>query len=171
MPGMGKPTNDPEDDLIWWAKGGRLYGDAWPRLAFLRRLLEEDVKTGLTTMGGTTSFPWSRVSGATDGAVRFIYLGEHQPQRWTVGLPMDDGAYEVDIIDTWAMTITPATITPPIVPHPIRHLGRVVGGKPDAAFGVELPGKPGLPSGSGRGAEAVHVWRLRGPASGPRHRR
>ena len=52
-------------------------------------------------------FPWSRVSGASDGDVRYIYLGEHQPVIWSTGLPMDDGDYEIDIIDTWTMKITP----------------------------------------------------------------
>ena len=132
------------EDIIWWAKGGRLYGEAWRRIGFLRDLLEADVKTGLTPMGGTASWPWSRISGAADGDVSFIYFGEHQPGQWTTGLPQDEGRYEVDVIDTWAMTITAAERIAPLVPHPTRHAGVVRGGKPDAAFGVALPGKPYL---------------------------
>ncbi|GLQ54309.1 DUF5060 domain-containing protein [Devosia nitrariae] len=132
------------DDIIWWAKGGKLYGEAWKRIAFLRQVLEEDAVEGLTPLGGPETWPWSRVSGARDGNVRYIYFGEHQPAQWTSGLPQEDGDYQVDIIDTWNMTITPAERIAPIIPHPTRHGAVVRGGKPDAAFGVKLPGRPHL---------------------------
>ena len=51
---------------------------------------------------------------------------------------MEDGDYEVDLIDTWEMTITPGKRHRGPVPHPTRHGDVVRGGKPDAAFGVEL---------------------------------
>lgn len=132
------------DDIIWWAKGGKLYGDAWQRIAFLRQMLEDDGIDGLTPMGQSTGWPWSRVSGARTGSTRYIYFGEHQPIQWTTGLPDDDGDYEVDIIDTWNMTIEPARKIDPIVPHPTRHGAVVRGGKPDASFGIALPGRPYL---------------------------
>ena len=50
---------------------------------------------------------WSRVSGGINGDYGLIYFGEHQPVEWAVGLPMEDGEYEIDLIDTWNMTITP----------------------------------------------------------------
>ncbi|MFD1253492.1 DUF5060 domain-containing protein [Devosia equisanguinis] len=141
--GHGETFEHPED-IIWWAKGGELYGDAWKRIKFLRELLEQDVKAGLTPLGGTTSWPWSRMSAAEDGDVRYIYFGEHQPAQWTTGLPLDDGDYDVDLIDTWAMTIEPAQRIAPAIPHPTRHGAVVRGGKADAAFGVRLPGRPHL---------------------------
>lgn len=137
-------TYEHAEDIIWWAKGGKLYGEAWKRIKFLRELLEQDLTTGLTPLGGTTDWPWSRVSGAEDGHVRYIYFGEHQPAQWTTGLPLADGDYEVDVIDTWAMTITPAERIEAVIPHPVRHGAVVRGGKADAAFGVRLPGKPYL---------------------------
>jgi hypothetical protein len=141
--GHGETYSHPED-IIWWAKGGKLYGEAWARIGFLRKIVEEDVRNGLTPLGGTHSWPWSRVSGAEDGRVRYIYLGEHQPDQWTTGLPQDDERYEVDVIDTWEMTVTPAQRIAPVVPHPTRHGAVVRGGKADAAFGVKLPTKPYL---------------------------
>lgn len=141
--GHGETYTHPED-IIWWAKGGKLYGEAWKRIAFLRKIIEEDVRDGLTPLGGTTSWPWSRISGAEDGKVRYIYFGEHQPDQWTTGLPTVDGNYEVDIIDTWNMTVTPAERIPAYVPHPTRHGAVVRGGKADAAFAVKLPSKPRL---------------------------
>lgn len=142
--GHGETYSHPED-IIWWAKGGKLYGEAWKRIAFLRSIIEADVVNGLTPMGDHDSWPWSRISGAIDGNVRFIYFGEHQPGQWTTGLPTKPGGkYDVDVIDTWEMTVTKAKLIPPIIPHPTRHGSVVRGGKPDAVFGVELPGRPYL---------------------------
>ena len=139
--GHGETYTHPED-LIWWAKGGKLHGEAWKRIGFLRDLLEADVSNGLEPMGHNAAWPWSRVSGAADGDLRYIYLGEHQPVIWSTGLPLEDGHYDVDIIDAWAMTVTPAKKVTAPIPHPTRHGSIVRGGKADAAFGVDLPGKP-----------------------------
>jgi len=130
--------------LIWWAKGGELHGEAWKRIGFLRDLLDADVKNGLDPIGPVTQWPWSRVSGARDGDgdFRLIYFGEHQPVIWSSGLPMDGDSYEVDLIDTWDMTITPAEKVKAPVTHPVRHGAVTRGGKPDAAFGVVIPRKP-----------------------------
>ena len=98
----------------------------------------------LTPMGHNAAWPWSRISGARDGKVSYIYFGEHQPNQWTTGLPKEDGNYQVDLIDTWAMTVTPAKRIAALVPHPTRHGEVVRGGKADAAFGVELPSRPYL---------------------------
>ena len=81
---------------------------------------------------------WTRVSAGQAGDTRILYFGEHQPVQWAIGLPMDDDNYEIDIIDTWNMTITPAKPGPLPVSPPTRG-GVVVR---EAAFGVELPGKP-----------------------------
>ncbi|GAC1043712.1 DUF5060 domain-containing protein [Rhizobium sp. No.120] len=139
--GHGETYSHPED-LIWWAKGGELRGEAWKRIGFLRDLLEQDVVNGLEPMSSYGEWPWTRVSGARDGDVSYIYLGEHQPVIWSTGLPKDGTDYDVDIIDTWEMTVTPAKKVEAPIPHPTRHGAIVRGGKADAAFGVELPGKP-----------------------------
>lgn len=139
--GHGETYAHPED-LLWWAKGGALRGESHKRISFLLELLQEDVKTGLEPIGDNAQFPWNRISGAMDGDVRFFYFGEHQPVIWSTGLPQEDGDYDIDVIDTWEMTITPAKKVPAPVPHPTRHGSVIRGGKADAAFGVELPGKP-----------------------------
>jgi len=141
--GHGETYAHPED-IIWWAKGGSLYGEAWKRIKFLREIIEADVKNGLTPIGDNHAWPWNRISGARDGDLTYLYFGEHQPGQWTTGLPTEPGDYEVDIIDTWDMTVTPATLIPAVVPHPTRHGAIVRGGKADAAFGVKLPNKPHL---------------------------
>jgi hypothetical protein len=142
------------DDLLWWAKGGELHGESWQRIGFLRELIEEDVVNGLTPLSEDGRWEWSRTSGARDGDYRLLYFGEHQPREWAIGLPMDDGDYEIDLIDTWEMTVTRIEKSPLPVSPPLRQRGgEMRGGEPEAGFGVRLPGKP---------YQAVRVRRRRG---------
>lgn len=132
-----------EHDLLWWAKGGELRGESWKRIGFLRDLLEEDVVNGLTPFVPSDHWEFQRISGAVDGDVRYLYFGEHQPVEWAIGLPMVDGDYEIDLIDTWEMTIQRIDKAPlPVSPALRQRGGEIKGGKPEAAFGVRLPGKP-----------------------------
>jgi hypothetical protein len=143
--GQGETYAAP-DDLIWQAKGGKLHGQAWQRIAFLRQLLEDSGVRGLEPMGPNDGRPWSRVCGALDlgGKVSFLCFGEHQPNQWTTGLPTHDARYQVDLIYTWTMTVEPETIIPALIPHPTRHGDVVRGGVADAVFGGAPPGRPGL---------------------------
>lgn len=130
------------DDLLWWAKGGALRGESWKRVAFLRSIIEADIAVGLTP-APTDEWPWQRVSSASEGGYRLIYFGEHQPGLWAAGLPTDDRDYEVDVIDAWAMTITPAERVPcPVYPRLRQRGGAWSDAKPIAAFAVRLQPKP-----------------------------
>ncbi|MCF3934849.1 DUF5060 domain-containing protein [Acuticoccus sp. M5D2P5] len=134
-----------DDDVLWWAKGGTLEGQSVARIAFIREIMEDSIIDGLTPVSTTTSRVSRRVAMSTDGDTRFIYWSEHQPLQWDVGLPEDDGDYEIDLIDVWNMTVTPL----PKGPNPRVHSQRISGGGTvsnvsGAAFGVELPGKPYL---------------------------
>jgi hypothetical protein len=131
-------------DRLWWAKGGKLHGKAWQRIKFFRALLEQDVENGFEPLGPTSEWPWNRVSAAKDGKTRYIYFGDHQPAIWTMGLPKEKGRYQIDLIDTWAMTVK--RIKPMKAPenHPTRHGDVVRPRAPDAAFAIKLPGKPYL---------------------------
>ncbi len=132
-----------DTDQLWWAKGGTLVGESWQRIAFLRSLIEEDVKNGITPFTPDDSWEFTRVSGGIDGDVSYLYFGEHQPKQWAVGLPKEDGEYQIDLIDTWNMTITPIEKAPlPVSPALRQRGGEITGGEPEAAFGVNLPGKP-----------------------------
>jgi Domain of unknown function (DUF5060)/Protein of unknown function (DUF4038)/Domain of unknown function (DUF5605) len=141
--GHGETYTDPNDKL-WWAKGGILKGKAWKRIGFLRDLMEVDVKNGLTPLASVDVWPWSRVSAAEDGLVRYIYFGEHQPGIWAHGLPKQQGKYQIDLIDTWAMTIKRMTPVQAPANHPVRHGATVQPSTPDAAIAVKLPSKPYL---------------------------
>lgn len=129
-------------DILWWAKGGVLHGESAPRLAFLRRILEEDLQIGLTPFG--IREPWRSIAGSSEGAYRLIYFAEHQPAIWSTGITEDPDAtpdaFQIDIIDPWEMTITPAETCPaPILPTP-----RGVQPIQTSPFAVRLPVKPRL---------------------------
>ena len=119
--GHGETYEHPED-ILWWSKGGVLHGESWPRLKFLRGIVEEGPAEGQDPFPG--GFPWDRTYGGGRGNYRLIYFGEHQPRHFGNGLP-EQGRYAVDLIDTWEMTV--------------QTLGTFAGQEP-----IELPGKPGL---------------------------
>ena len=114
--GHGETYLHPED-VLWWSKGGVLYGQSPPRIAFLRRVLEQGPVVGLD--------PLDRYSVGKRGECYLVYFGVRQPGRWTLDLPEGDN-YQIEVIDTWEMTITP-------IDGVFR--GRVT---------IDLPGKPYL---------------------------
>jgi len=109
------------DDILWWSKGGLLHGESPPRIAFLRRLIEEGPPCGLDPVewGG-------EVEGAAKGdAYALFYFGKQSPGRHTF-IPPKGASYHVEVIDTWEMTITP------------------VPGVQAAPITLDLPAKSGL---------------------------
>jgi hypothetical protein len=120
--GHGETYEHPQD-ILWWSKGGVLHGESAPRLAFLRRIVEEGPAEGIEPLPG--SFPWDRTAAGGCGSYRLIYFGEHQPKHFENGLP-EEGRYEVDVIDTWNMTV--------------EKLDGIFVGKEE----IELPGRPHL---------------------------
>jgi hypothetical protein len=119
--GHGETYADPED-VLWWSKGGVLRGESWQRIAFLREIMASGPGP-LEPIEG--AWVWSRVCGAQRGANRQLYIGEHQPSAWAFGLP-EDVTYEVDVIDTWEMTIE-------TLPGTFRNAAQ-----------IPLPGRPRL---------------------------
>jgi Domain of unknown function (DUF5060)/Domain of unknown function (DUF5605)/Protein of unknown function (DUF4038) len=116
--GHGETYLHPQD-ILWWSKGGLLHGQSPERIAFYQRILDETPSEGLEPLdGGIHSFKWAGVPGR----YYLAYFGVHQPGRASFDLL--EGQYQVEIIDTWEMTITPL---PPF------ETGK---------FQIELPSKP-----------------------------
>ncbi|QKJ20638.1 apiosidase-like domain-containing protein [Microbacterium hominis] len=94
-------------------EGGRLRGRSPQRLAFLRRILEELRIPGLDPIDKWDD-PAHVAGRARDQYLQ--YLGRSAPAQWTFRLPQGSGGvplevgdrFEVDVIDTWGMTVTPA---------------------------------------------------------------
>ena len=90
----------------------------------------------------SVSMPCSR-SCASEGDYRLIYFGEHQPALWAAGLPKDDREIQVDVIDAWNMTVTPAKRVPcPVYPRLRQRGGALTEQKPIATFAVKLEPRP-----------------------------
>ena len=118
-----------KDDKIWWAHGGKLKGDSAPRFRFLLEFLEDVPGCGLTLakLRDDVHFQWDDYVAvpeepAYSGDYYFFYYSIWRPsfrQIW-----IDDSTwFDVDVIDTWNMTVTPMG----------RHKGR---------FELPLPGTP-----------------------------
>jgi hypothetical protein len=129
----------------WTSFGGKLTGTSTPRLAFLRKILEESPAQGIDPVD-----KWQDAQTAgVHGLYYLTYLGRETPAEWTFKLykngVVDGQRYQVDVIDTWAMTITPVEgefVTKKLDNyHFVDANGRT----------VKLPGKPGM---------AVRVRRL-----------
>jgi hypothetical protein len=102
--GHGETYLHPQD-ILWWAKGGVLYGDSPARIAFLRKILEQG-----PALNPMDKWRDDRTTGVP-GEYYLVYFGKEQPVEWPFELPnrgLDAGTrFQAEIIDTWEMTITP----------------------------------------------------------------
>lgn len=101
-PGHGETYQHPED-ILWWSHGGELHGDSPARIRFLYDILKEVPGAYLHKIPDN----WDGLCGSNDdGSCLLYYYSFFRPGfRW---YRMPEGVeYEVDVIDTWEMTITP----------------------------------------------------------------
>jgi hypothetical protein len=88
-------------------QGGRLIGSSVARLAFLRRILDTAPLPGIEPIETW----YDRHMGGKPFEYYLRYFGREAPTEWAFELPgrADDphNSYKAEVIDTWAMTITP----------------------------------------------------------------
>jgi hypothetical protein len=89
-----------EEDELFWAKGGRLIGEAPARIAFLAQIVGESPSGRLSPLSSGILGKRAGVAGRYE--VR--YLGLAQPRVVTTEVPEGSRAY-IDVLDTWEMTI------------------------------------------------------------------
>jgi hypothetical protein len=102
-----------EDGSLHIVAGGRLRGESPTRLGFLRGILDEVDGPGLDPIDNWWDDAF--VAGIPR-RVYLQYLGTRAPESWTFRLPQGmtgerlevGDRFEIDIIDTWNMTVTPA---------------------------------------------------------------
>ncbi|MEZ2440557.1 DUF5060 domain-containing protein [Chitinophaga sp. RCC_12] len=102
-------TEDPirlpgeSSDILWWSKGGVMIGKSPQRIKFLRQIIEaapEELKP-------IPLFTWAPFSCVGIEHEYYLgYLNDAQPRSIVIDLPAD-ASYNVEVIDTWNMTITP----------------------------------------------------------------
>lgn len=92
---------------IWWSHGGTLHGESCARMKFLYKIMSETPSHGLKAGNGL----WDEVMAVPEDdkvfeetGYRLYYYSFMRPSYREYSL--DDGCeYEVEIIDTWNMTI------------------------------------------------------------------
>lgn len=134
----------------WTSFGGFMTGQSAPRLAFLRRIMEEGPAEGIDPID-----KWQDVRfGGKPGEYYLVYFGRETPKSWVFSLNRnglrDDLRFKVEVIDTWEMTITP--VEGEFVTKKQGNYDYV-----DAqGRAVALPGKPGM---------ALRITRIGGEAA------
>ena len=114
-----------DDDVLWWSHGGALKGDSPARIAFLRSIVEQ-LPCGLRPL--EHAFDES-CAGLDRPAYRFAKVQPYRLYYYGLSRPSfrdfcfdEDTWFDVDVIDTWNMTVTEAG----------AHKGR---------FRIALPGR------------------------------
>ena len=109
--GHGECYQHPQDKIVWLSQGGVLRGQSPPRLAFLRKVMEDGPANGIDPID---KWQYTQIGGKA-GENYLIYFGKEQPTNWIFELPkpkLKDGMkFKVEILDTWNMTVTPVTGT------------------------------------------------------------
>jgi hypothetical protein len=88
------------EDILWWAKGGKLHGTSPDRIGFLRRIMEESPGGHLEPLPGH----WDAPSAGIKDQYELIYFGFNQPTYRRFVMPPGI-RFQIDVIDTWNMTI------------------------------------------------------------------
>lgn len=104
-PGHGETYQHP-DNILWWSHGGELHGESPARIKFLSKIMHQTPDGGLVPVKKN----WDEVVGISRGGKYTIYYYSlFRPGFRTFSLTADQD-YEVEIIDTWNMTIEKAGI-------------------------------------------------------------
>lgn len=108
------------DNVLWWSKGGKLYGKSPERIAFLHEIMKDAPEKGLYPFHNE----WNKQTYLfKTGEYYLHYFGNSQQAAAIINLPASE-QFKLDVIDAWEMTITPVDGT---------FSGRIE---------IPLPGKP-----------------------------
>ena len=94
-------------DQVWWSHGGKLHGTCIERIAFLKKIFEEapDALQPLKLTIQNHVDNWDVPCSHCDNDYFLYYFGFFRPLFRTYNLP-EGRKYEIELIDTWDMTIT-----------------------------------------------------------------
>ena len=120
--GQHGETYENENGVIWWSHGGELKGSSPARIQFLLDIMEENggYMEPLPAFFDETCCTNSASHPRKDCVM--YYYGANRPCRRPFHMP-EGQEFDVEVIDTWNMTITPAG----------RHSGE---------FTIDMPSRP-----------------------------
>lgn len=119
--GHGETFLDPEHDILWWSHGGQLHGESPSRIKFLHTVLRDTPGLGLRQGDGAFDETVGVPDQPTLNGYEIHYYGFGRPSFRDFCKPEHEN-WQVEVIDTWGMTIEPAGV----------HSGR---------FRIPLPGR------------------------------
>jgi len=91
------------ENILWWSKGGLLYGKSPERIAFLHRIMTEAPTEGLYPFHSK----WNKETYLIkDNAYYLFYYGNSQQAMARIFLPAKH-RFRLEVIDAWNMTVTP----------------------------------------------------------------
>lgn len=94
-------------DFSWLGQGGVLKGTSAPRLAFLKKIMEDGPAGGIDPI----QHWWNYNIAGQPNEYYLKYFGADTPTKWDVVLHARRAdpkhSFRADIIDTWNMTVTP----------------------------------------------------------------
>ncbi|MEM1135624.1 MAG: DUF5060 domain-containing protein [Bacteroidota bacterium] len=89
------------DTVLWWSKGGKLYGKSPERIKFMRKIMEDAPQDGVVPYLSD----WNKTIYLYKEQSYFLYYYGHTQQAYAdLKLPTDK-KYTAEVIDTWDMTI------------------------------------------------------------------
>jgi hypothetical protein len=109
--GHGETYMHPED-ILWWSHGKKLHGESPERIKFLLNLMYETPGLGLKQFKSEEMFQndSAAVPENTQKDYYLIYLGKQTPTFREYNLD-ENTDYEIELIDTWEMTIKKIGVT------------------------------------------------------------
>jgi len=89
------------EKILWWSKGGKLYGESPKRIAFLHQIMKDAPTENLYPFHNE----WNKQTYLFQTDAYYLhYYGNSQQAAAVLRLPAGK-EYEVEIIDAWEMTI------------------------------------------------------------------
>jgi len=91
------------ESILWWSKGGQLYGRSPERIAFLHKIMTETPTEGVYPLHNL----WNKETHLIkDNEFYLFYYGNSQQAMARIYLP-DKIKFKLEVIDAWNMTVTP----------------------------------------------------------------
>ncbi len=95
-------TYEHPENILWWSKGGKLYGKSPERLRFLLKIMKEAPVEGLIPFHNK----WNKETSLYKNKEYFLfYFGNSQQASAHLWHLAKEKKYQIEIIDVWNMTI------------------------------------------------------------------
>ncbi len=94
-------TYEHPENILWWSKGGELYGESPERLAFLLEIMKNAPEDGIIPFHNE----WNKQTYLYKGESFYLHYYGNSQQASALLFLHENKKYEIEVIDTWNMTI------------------------------------------------------------------